>query len=225
MTYAAKTGHLWSVGKPAVAVGPREKESQVTFLHAATPTHSSSFFVKGQVSELCAHGGIVWVVFEDGLFMSFNSKSGEKVWTITKFQSEAGISARVSLATTPALERLWASDGYAMYFYEGDGVFSTVDNHSIGAEVALVAQAAALPAAAGAGARQDVREEMVASVGKDGTVCLWNGTDKSCEAARLKGPKEPLLVVGSCWENAWAVVGGESVVVYVYSVNKLYPSK
>ena len=238
MVHVPKTGYLWSAGRPPRVAQPSERESQLTFLRPDAPTQTMSFFVKGQVSGLCAQGGAVWAAFEDGLLMSFNSSSGEKLWTVTKFQSEAGTPVHVSLAATPVLERLWATDGYAMYFYEGDGVFSVIDSRALSPQTSFVSQAArASESSVSWGGsdcgeeneeeeedeenkekdRKNVWEEMIASVSEDGTVCLWNGADKSCDAAQLQGPKAPLLLVGSCEENTWAAVGNESVSVFVYN--------
>lgn len=228
MTYATKTGYLWSAGKPPGVTLPTEKESQLAFLHAETPTHSSSFFMKGQVSELCAQNDLIWVAFEDGLLISINSKNGEKVNTITKFQSEASSLVHLSLAATPLLGKMWLSDGYAMYFYEEDEEFSVIDSKALSAQTSFMSQAARTAGREyeeyGSEGVEVVWEEMVASVSEDGTVCLWNGRDKSCEAAHLKGPKEPLFMMGSCKENMWVVVSNESVVVYIYNTNKFRKS-
>lgn len=226
MTYATKTGYLWSAGKPVGVTSPTEKESQLAFLHADTPTHSSSFFMAGQVSQLCAQNDLIWVAFEDGLLVSINSKNGEKVNSIEKFQSEASSLVHLSLAATPLLGKMWLSDGYAMYFYEEDGEFSVIDSRALSSQTSFMSQAACA-----AGKEYDeygieevkvIWEEIVASVSEDGTVCLWNGTDKSCEAAHLKGPKDPLFMVGSCKDNMWAVVSNESIAVYIYNTNKFH---
>lgn len=250
MVHVPKTNYLWSAGRPPRVAQPSERESQLTFLCPDAPTQTMSFFVKGQVSGLCAQGDAVWAAFEDGLLMSFNSSSGEKLWTVTKFQSEAGTPVHVSLAATPVLERLWATDGYAMYFYEGDGVFSVIDSRALSPQTSFVSQAArasgnSVSWSGGEGSgegkekdaddneieeeekedeeedkekeRKNVWEEMVASASEDGTVCLWNGTDKSCDVAQLQGPKAPLLLVGSCEESIWVAVGNESVSVFVYN--------
>ena len=234
MVHAPKTGYLWSAGKPSKVAQPSERESQLTFLRPDAPAQTKSFFVKGQVSELCVQGDAVWAAFEDGLLMSFNSSNGDKLWTITKFQSEAGTPVHVSLAATPALERLWATDGYAMYFYEGDGMFSVIDSRALSPQTSFVSQAARASESSAPwggssctdedegekGSGQDVWEEMVASISEDGKMCLWNGADRSCDVAQLQGPMTPVLLVGSCEENTWAAVGSESVFVYFYGKGK-----
>lgn len=226
MTYANKTGYMWSAGKPPGVSLPTEKESQLAYLRSDTLLHSSSFFVKGQVSELCAHGDLVWVAFEDGLLTALDSKNGEKLKTITKFQSEASSLVYLSLAATPSLEKLWLSDGYAMYFYEGNenDEFSVIDSKALSPQTSFMSQAACAAGKDSEG-KDEVWDEMVVSVSEDGNVCLWNGSDKSCEIAHLVGLKDPLFISGSCKENAWVVVNNESIIVYKYNTKLKVMSK
>ena len=208
--YDRATDTVWSVGvaDPSRSGRRQRTESQLTRIHVASGAQKS-FIVSGSATSAALFRGGLWVAFEDGKVVSYNTTTGTSTGALGPLVQPRSLN-RIML-TSPGPEQMWLSTGDTLQAMTGD---SGIDLHRArlaglsGRIVAIAASCiawnravdedstngdAAEPRATKTKTR-DRHEDchVVVTVDVAGTICVWNTLDRTCEAMIETTLQEPM---------------------------------
>lgn len=198
----------------AVAPSPK-RETQLVAVQPSATVPCRSVIVPSVASQLGNHMGSLWVAFSDGTLSSFSAKTGEHLRSLGPLHS-ASHPLSMGLAS-PTAESLWIATGESLRVLDGDSSsVVAVETQGLCGPVLAICSTS-LPWGAD-GARCDV----VISASTAGSVCVWNASDRTCEAALTGGPAFPQAIAaspsspGSGSATVWAAAEEHRLFFWVY---------
>lgn len=209
--YDSAADTVWSVGvADPYRSGRRQRaESQLTRTHVATGAQKS-FTVPGNATSATLFRKGLWVAFDDGKVVSYNTTTGASTGALGPLVQPR--SQNRIMLTSPGPEQMWLSTGDTLQAMTGE---TGIDLHRArlaglsGRIVAIASSCIAWNRAVeennsssdgdtaeprGRTGTRDRHEDchVVVTVDVAGTICVWNTLDRTCEAMIETTLREPM---------------------------------
>jgi len=226
VVYDSATGYAWSVGVPDPLRSTRrvKMETQLTRVQVSTGVQKS-FIVPGSAVSASLFRGTLWVAFEDGKLIPYNTTTGVSTGAIGPFTQPSAHNHIIM--TSPVQQQLWFSTGDTLQVIQGNigiDMMPVMTSGLSGRIVALAPSSIAwnrVPSsvregsAATTSSLSDEHEDckVVVSVDAVGTICVWNTLDRTCEVSIATTLQEPLCLAcspGTEQGQAWWVAAQQN---------------
>jgi len=224
--YDSATGYAWSVGIPDPLRSTRKvkMETQLTRVQVSSGVQKS-FIVPGCAVSASLFRGVLWIAFEDGKIVPYNTTTGVSTGAIGPFTQPNSHTHIVM--TSPNQQQMWFSTGDTLQVIKGSigiDMMPVMTRGLSGRIVALSPSSIAWnrvtssmrdSSSTSSSTLTDEHEDckVVVSVDAVGTICVWNTLDRTCEVSIPTTLQEPLcLACSSATEQgqAWWVAAQQN---------------
>ena len=183
MAYDQARDGIWSAATSLPTAG--SLETQITYLSTSATSFQRSIIVRDKtpidIAILC---GLVWVSFNSGEVIGYNTRTGALATTLTPFGS--GAAGRIRLAA-PNTEQLWMSCGTELRILTAAKFAANPSSPELISRQATSAYKDAGPTSFLLATRIPAQSggtcEAVTTVDERGSATLWNSKEMTCEAS------------------------------------------